>query len=297
MTKGQIELFISTAQLGSFTLAAEKHYSTQPTVSRQISLLEEELGFALIDRSSKKIKLTDEGEIMLEAFKKSIKEIAEGEERVALSKQGLTGSISVGVAYGTNRNEFVFPEATTFVKDNPQVNFSIGFDTFSVLRNKLESGEYDVIFTPSFDLPSYEKVNYRNLYNLDPLIVMSSKHPLAKKKDLTSKDFEGQLFLWLESKETRGMEQIIVKSIEQRWGISVKTKPVKDVVTMLFHIENNGCFGTLDSSMYVTDEPGYFCYYFDLGDAPEKLHMSMVWKKDNNNKVLRKFLKYYKAVE
>ena len=60
-----LRYFVSVAQQGSFTKAAEKMFTAQPSLSQQIKDLEEEVGVLLFDRSSKKIRLTNEGEAFL----------------------------------------------------------------------------------------------------------------------------------------------------------------------------------------------------------------------------------------
>ncbi|NMA92901.1 MAG: LysR family transcriptional regulator [Firmicutes bacterium] len=57
----QLKLFINVASLKSFSLAAERLFISQPSVSRHIKALEKELGVVLIDRSRSTIALTDEG--------------------------------------------------------------------------------------------------------------------------------------------------------------------------------------------------------------------------------------------
>lgn len=56
-----LRYFITVAQQQSFTKAAEKLFTAQPSLSQQIKDLEQEVGVVLFDRSSRKVKLTDEG--------------------------------------------------------------------------------------------------------------------------------------------------------------------------------------------------------------------------------------------
>ena len=65
MNLDQIRNFYEVAVHKSFTLAAEKLYRTQPAISTQVRLLEEELGQKLFDRIGKKVCLTQAGELLL----------------------------------------------------------------------------------------------------------------------------------------------------------------------------------------------------------------------------------------
>ena len=62
MTIVQLEYLVAVAQYGSFSVAAEKCFVTQPSLSVQIKNLEEELGVILVDRSKKPVELTDAGQ-------------------------------------------------------------------------------------------------------------------------------------------------------------------------------------------------------------------------------------------
>lgn len=68
MTSQQIQYFISAAKHLSFTKAADEFYTSQPTISRQIAALEEELGFELFYRDGKQLRLTSGGLVMLAEF-------------------------------------------------------------------------------------------------------------------------------------------------------------------------------------------------------------------------------------
>ncbi|MBO4789629.1 MAG: LysR family transcriptional regulator, partial [Oxalobacter sp.] len=61
-----LRYFLETARLGSITRAAERLYVTQPTLSRQLKALEDELGKQLFERGSTSIRLTDEGRLLKE---------------------------------------------------------------------------------------------------------------------------------------------------------------------------------------------------------------------------------------
>ena len=78
MTTQQIELFLSLANHLNFTKTAKEFFTTQPTVSRQISLLEEEMGFPLFVRSKKEVRLTYQGAIMVQKCREALEAIQSG---------------------------------------------------------------------------------------------------------------------------------------------------------------------------------------------------------------------------
>ena len=66
MTIIQLEYLLAVANCGSFSLASEHCFVTQPSLSMQIKALEEELGVVLLDRSKKPVIPTEAGEVVLE---------------------------------------------------------------------------------------------------------------------------------------------------------------------------------------------------------------------------------------
>ena len=70
MISEKIDLFLDAGQELNFSAVAKKNYTTQPTVSRQISDLEAEWGMQLFVRSNKGLRLTPEGAVMLDCCRK-----------------------------------------------------------------------------------------------------------------------------------------------------------------------------------------------------------------------------------
>ncbi len=71
MTSTQIGIFLAVAETLSFSKTAEIFFTTQPTVSRQIQMLEEEWGILLFKRNRREVHLTEEGKIMAKVCEKN----------------------------------------------------------------------------------------------------------------------------------------------------------------------------------------------------------------------------------
>ena len=74
MTITQLKYTLSVAENGNFTVAAEKCFVTQPTLSMQVQKLEEELGVTIFDRSTKPLQVTDVGKKILIQARKIVEE-------------------------------------------------------------------------------------------------------------------------------------------------------------------------------------------------------------------------------
>ncbi len=87
MTSNQISIFLAMTENLSFSKTAEEFYITQPTVSRQISMLEEEWGVRLFDRNKRHVSITKAGLLMADICKENRKKMENGLNRARKYKK------------------------------------------------------------------------------------------------------------------------------------------------------------------------------------------------------------------
>lgn len=97
MTHTQLEYLIAVANCGNFTAAAELCFVTQPTLSVQIKMLEDELGVILLDRSRKPVVPTLLGERVVEQARTALEEVDRIREIVLEYKDEISGTLRLGV--------------------------------------------------------------------------------------------------------------------------------------------------------------------------------------------------------
>src|SRR5919197_2851418 len=120
----QLETFLEVARLSSFSRAAERRFRTQPAISAQIRALEEEVGARLLDRSGRKVSITQSGKL----FQKYAEETLEARKAVltaiAETERVPRGEIIVGANEGTCLH--ILPEVfAQFKKQYPDVSVSV----------------------------------------------------------------------------------------------------------------------------------------------------------------------------
>jgi LysR family transcriptional regulator, benzoate and cis,cis-muconate-responsive activator of ben and cat genes len=94
----QLRYFTVLAEELSFTRAAARLHISQPPLSQQIALLEEELGVKLFTRSSRRVELTEPGLLFLHDTRATLNRLKEATVRVRSVDQGLEGRIEVGLS-------------------------------------------------------------------------------------------------------------------------------------------------------------------------------------------------------
>src|SRR5471032_1695928 len=135
MQLGSIEQFCKAAELGSFTAAAEFFGLTPAAVSRSISRLELRLGVRLFSRTTRSIKVTNEGELFWKECQLALEQIAEAERAITGAQTVPSGllRISVSTAYGTHR---LLPLMPRFTEAYPQIEIDSASPTRSSTLSK-----------------------------------------------------------------------------------------------------------------------------------------------------------------
>tara|TARA_Y100001970_G_scaffold16378_1_gene18401 strand:- start:421 stop:1335 length:915 start_codon:yes stop_codon:yes gene_type:complete len=137
------------AEHKNFTIAANKAFVTQPTLSIQIQKLEEELGAKIFNRNTKPVLLTEIGEKIVEQAQKIIEESSRMTDIVAQEKGFIGGEFKLGIlptVMPTLLPKFLY----SFIKKYPKVDIKIEELTTSSICKKINDGHLDagIVATP-----------------------------------------------------------------------------------------------------------------------------------------------------
>lgn len=190
-----IDTFLTVAKYLSFTRAAQELYTTQPTISRQIAALEDEWGVPLFLRSNKEVALTQEGKLMLNACHKAEELLSTALAQSRELRQSQAGSLCIGVLSSMDEQRTLLPALSYFDEMYPNIEVTVEKGSYSRLREGLEGGEFDVIFTLDFELDRLSGISVKCIEELPCSFVLSRKHPLFSKRDLSLGDLAGARFV------------------------------------------------------------------------------------------------------
>ena len=181
-----LRYFLVTAREQNITKAAELLHITQPTLSRQLAALEEELGTSLFIRGNKKITLTEKG-ILLKRRAMEILELEEKTLEEILDKEHLVeGSVTIGCGeYGAT--ETLAKICEKYREKYPKVQIRLHTATADVVHDRMKQGLVDIgMFMEPVNTDEFD---YIRLPEEEPwVIVMRPEDPLAQKKVVTKKD-------------------------------------------------------------------------------------------------------------
>ncbi len=154
----QLIYFISIVKENNITKAAEKLHVSQPSVSKFLRMLEEELNVSLIERNTRNFKITDAGRILLHRAEQVVELLETTVKEVKNYSERFKGTLSIGTIPSSGVE--LLPERLDFFHKNyPSINFEIREgDTYKILE-LLANGKVEIglVRTP-FNSESYESI-------------------------------------------------------------------------------------------------------------------------------------------
>ncbi|MEU8225794.1 LysR family transcriptional regulator [Kribbella sp. NPDC048915] len=140
----QLRYFVTVAEELHFGKAAARLNIVQPAVSQQVARLERELGLQLLDRSSRHVRLTGDGERMLREARAVLSAADHAEQVAAELSSGRCGVLRIGTAPGLR--DRLERGLTTLRADAPNLDVQLSSRTTTEYLTALRSGELDVAF-------------------------------------------------------------------------------------------------------------------------------------------------------
>jgi LysR family transcriptional regulator, hydrogen peroxide-inducible genes activator len=185
MTISQLKYVLAVAEYQNFTLAAEKCFVTQPTLSMQIQKVEEELSILIFDRSKKPIQLTDIGLKIVNQAKNIVNEADRIQDIVEQQKGFIGGEFRLGII-PTVMPTLLPMFLNNFIKKYPKVKLIIEeLNTYEIIT-KLNSGHLDaaIAATPLME----EKIKEIVLYYEPFVAYIPENHSHYTKKEIQIDD-------------------------------------------------------------------------------------------------------------
>lgn len=189
MTLQQLRYFLSVADSLSFTKAAKENYVSQTAVTRQIQILEGELGVSLFARSTAHVKLTAAGAY----FCTACQEIVRIWERAANDVRQIARDRTITLALPTAvEHEVAVGPVRDFRAEHPEISFSFVGGVRQELINDLVENKIDLLISMALDLPDLSGLQKISLPPAHAVLMMSSLHPLAKHPCVSPSQLEGE---------------------------------------------------------------------------------------------------------
>jgi len=181
-----LHYFLTVAREQNITNAAKVLHITQPTLSRQMALLENEIGVKLFIRDSRPLSLTDEGLLLRRRAEEILELIEKTETEITVQEEQVEGTVGIGC--GELASVKLLTELiANFSQQHPRVVFDVYTANADQIKRRMDDGLTDIgLLLGPVDMERYEyiRIPVRERW----AAVMPSGVPLSKREHVTAKD-------------------------------------------------------------------------------------------------------------
>jgi DNA-binding transcriptional LysR family regulator len=283
----QIHYFLAVAKELNFTTAAESVYISQPALSKQIRLLEEELGFLLFQRDTHGVTLTPEGSSLYKSWV-SLEKIIDTSIYDAKSiHPKITGKLNIGCAETFQIEDSFFDMVEDFQKDYPCIAVNFGSHSLRALNKRFKHNELDMVFVPEHELSNFGNVQCIRIQKLTLGIAIATSNPLSARQTLSLIDIKAEKFIAISPKESAIVIEKI-KSICRPYGFEPKNvKYVPNLYSLLLAIKKDAGVAVCSPCKAFDNE----IKFFPLTPQPNDTDIFAVWDEHKTSNELDLFKK------
>lgn len=284
-----LRYFVAVAEELSFRRAAERLHLAQPPLSTQIKALENELGTRLFDRSTRSVKLTAPGRVLLEDARAILLAAERAEQNVRKAQHGLVGSLRIGVLAPTATPRLA-RILSSFREKFPGVQFSLFEMTSLEQIQRLRGDEIDVgLLRPPIDFPELQHVFVEE----SPMVLAApAGHRLAKAARIKWSDFAGEPLVIIHPAMQHGYYDKFLELCAKAGAKPVVAQYANDVHSKMWLISAGFGISPTTETIAEVKRPGLVFRKLPPGLPP--VQTLLVWKRANSSPALRNFLECFK---
>ena len=288
-----LRYFVAVAEELNFTRAAEKLHLAQPSLTRQIHNLEEELGVSLLDRSKNQVALTQEGASFLVDARRLVALSLESVKAVQRFSRGESGQLNLGYLFKFN---FDLLPATleTFYQTCPEIAVNLFDMTPAEQLRALKARKIDLGFVGLRPPANEEKMpglNWACVARHDVAVVLPIKHPLAKKREVLIRDLKSLFFVAM-SEETHPGSRAWLSAICHEAGFTPRILQDVELESGIMTFVAEGLGVTLARAQ-IKNLPHPGVVFRPLA-ASAKVGYWIAWPNENHSKALSQYIEVVK---
>jgi LysR family transcriptional regulator, transcription activator of glutamate synthase operon len=190
----QLRYLVALDDERNFTRAAAREHVAQPALSQQIRRLEDELGLALVERTTRRLSITDAGEALIGRARRILAEVDAAEEEMQALRGAWTGKVTVGTMHTMGPIDVSLPIAL-FHDRHPAVELSVREQSSEELAELLRVDELDLAFLSVTERVESHGLALRQLVSEELVVILPRDHPLAGRRELAMEDLANEEFV------------------------------------------------------------------------------------------------------
>ena len=233
----KIEYFIKVAEVLNYSKAAEQLHISHQALSRQIQILENEIGAKLLERTTTKVTLTEVGKKTYDIFKPLLRDMYRSYNDVLEFVRYKKDTLRIGYFNGISYKRVVAPIINGILDQRPGLRIDMLSTDIGLIRELLEQDSIDLAIALMFDENDWEHVTCVPLFDAPLKIIVSDKHPWYSLDTVSLEQIADAPMLVYENRPLEGNEAFL-HNLKVRERI-----PVRNVDTYMNLLERGDAFG------------------------------------------------------
>jgi len=190
----QLRYLVALADERHFTRAAAREHIAQPALSQQISRLEAEVGLALVERTTRRVALTDAGELLVARARRILAELDDAQAELGTLAGVKGGRLAVGALHTMGPVDLSLLLAS-FHRNHPAVELTVREQSSEELAEMLRDDEIDLAFLSVTERIHSRGLELHRLVTEELVAVLPTHHPLAGRESLDLSELAGDPFI------------------------------------------------------------------------------------------------------
>jgi DNA-binding transcriptional LysR family regulator len=287
-----LRYFVAVAENLNFTKAAAKLHLAQPSLTRQIHNLEEEIAVRLLNRSKSQVGLTEEGRSFLVDARRVLALATESVQAVQRLSRGETGQLNI--AYSSNFNFELLPETLgAFRLAFPHIALNLFDMTPAEQFRALEARKIDLGFVGLRPPTSTRGLQSESIARHKTVVVLPAKHPLARKRRVNLGELKTMFFVGMSEKTHPGFREWLCETCQPA-GFTPRILQDAELEPALMTFVAEGLGVTLAREHIKTlPHPGVAIRPLA---PPVKTDYYITWNRDNDSRALQQYIEIVKSL-
>lgn len=227
VTLRHLRTFVIVARYGSFNKAAEELSRTQPAITLAIKQLEEFVGIRLLERTTRRVIPTTEGENFVPIAERLVRDFDSAILDLKATAERRIGNVSIAVVPSV-ATQLLPPIMKTFTTDYPGINILLSDDTTRAVQQKVERNEVDFgiasIWQPS------KLLQFTPLFSDNLELMFHKEHPLSRSNDPIN---------WEAVADETFIDSGITKTLVSRQSLGESRFECPNITTLLAMLRSN----------------------------------------------------------
>ena len=190
----QLRYLVAVADEGGFTRAAESVHIAQPAVSQQIRRLEQELGLALVERTTRRVTLTEAGELLVGRARRMLAELEAAESELQALRGVYTGHVTIGAMHTMGPVDLSLALAL-FRERHPAVRFTVREQSSEEMAEMLRVDELELAFLSVTERIESRGLGLYQLVSEELVVLLPRSHRLAKRAQVRMAQLADEPFI------------------------------------------------------------------------------------------------------